>query len=115
MRFKTDDGADLTWHETPKSNAQEPYCLRDPFAIGVSERHGHFRKPWARVAHPGWSLIIPSNLVFSHWDRIFESPMTMQAVIDRLVHHATIIEVKRRTSVRAEEAKRRNAALEAKD
>lgn len=61
------------------------------------------------------SLIITSNLVFSHWDRIFKSPMTTQAAIDRLVHHATIIEVNRKTSVRAEEAKRRNAAPEAKD
>jgi len=56
------------------------------------------------------SLIITSNLVFSDWDRIFKSPMTTQAAIDRLVHHATIIEVNRKTSVRAEEAKRRNAA-----
>lgn len=54
------------------------------------------------------SLIITSNLVFSQWDRIFKSPMTTAAAIDRLVHHAVIIEVER-TSLRAEEAKKRNA------
>jgi DNA replication protein DnaC len=53
------------------------------------------------------SLIITSNLVFSAWDRIFKSPMTTAAAIDRLVHHAVIIEIDR-GSVRAEEAKRRN-------
>lgn len=53
------------------------------------------------------SLVITSNLVFSQWDRIFKSPMTTAAAIDRLVHHAVIIEVER-TSVRAEEAKKRN-------
>ena len=53
------------------------------------------------------SLIITSNLVFSEWNRIFKSPMTTAAAIDRLVHHAAIIEIDR-GSVRAEEAKRRN-------
>lgn len=53
------------------------------------------------------SLIITSNLVFSQWDRIFKSPMATAAAIDRLVHHAVIIEIDR-TSVRAEDAKMRN-------
>jgi len=53
------------------------------------------------------SLIITSNLVFSEWNRIFKSPMTTAAAIDRLVHHATIIEIDR-GSIRAEEAKKRN-------
>jgi len=52
------------------------------------------------------SLIITSNLVFSEWDRIFKNPMATAAAIDRLVHHATIIEIDR-DSIRAEEAKSR--------
>lgn len=52
------------------------------------------------------SLVITSNLVFSEWNRIFKTPMTTAAAIDRLVHHATIIEIDR-DSIRAEEAKRR--------
>jgi len=54
------------------------------------------------------SLIITSNLVFSEWNRIFKSPMTTAAAIDRLVHHAVIIEIDR-ASIRAEEAKKRNS------
>lgn len=38
------------------------------------------------------SLVITSNLVFSAWDRIFKNPMTTIAAIDRLVHHAVILE-----------------------
>lgn len=53
------------------------------------------------------SLIITSNLVFSEWDRIFKTPMATAAAIDRLVHHAVIIEIAR-DSVRAEQAKKRN-------
>ncbi len=34
-----------------------------------------------------------ANLVFSKWDRIFKDPMTTAAAIDRLVHHAMIIEM----------------------
>jgi len=39
------------------------------------------------------SVIITSNLVFSAWDRIFKDPMTTAAAIDRLVHHAVIVEM----------------------
>jgi DNA replication protein DnaC len=38
------------------------------------------------------SLMITSNLVFSAWDRIFKNPMTTAAAIDRVVHHAVILE-----------------------
>lgn len=51
------------------------------------------------------SVIITSNLVFSEWQSVFKDPMTTRAAIDRLVHHATILELK--DSYRAAEAKRR--------
>jgi len=38
------------------------------------------------------SLLVSSNLVFSQWDQIFKDPMTTMAAIDRLVHHAVILE-----------------------
>lgn len=38
------------------------------------------------------SVMITSNLVFSKWDQIFKDPMTTMAAVDRLVHHATILE-----------------------
>ena len=52
------------------------------------------------------SVLITSNLVFSQWDRIFHDPMTTAAAIDRLVHHAVILEMSGK-SVRAEEAQQR--------
>lgn len=39
------------------------------------------------------SLIVTSNQPFADWDRIFPDPMMTVAAIDRLIHHATIIEV----------------------
>jgi len=39
------------------------------------------------------SVIITSNLVFSDWIRIFKDPMTTAAAIDRLIHHAVILEM----------------------
>jgi DNA replication protein DnaC len=53
------------------------------------------------------SVIITSNLVFSQWDKIFKDPMTTAAAIDRLVHHAVILEMTG-PSVRSEEAMKRN-------
>lgn len=55
------------------------------------------------------SVIITSNLVFSEWERIFQDPMTTAAAIDRLIHHASIIEMVGE-SVRAEAAEARRAA-----
>ena len=39
------------------------------------------------------SMVITSNLPFSQWDSIFKDQMTTNAAIDRLVHHATILEL----------------------
>jgi DNA replication protein DnaC len=39
------------------------------------------------------SVMITSNLAFSHWEKIFKDPMTTAAAIDRLVHHSTILEL----------------------
>ena len=38
------------------------------------------------------SVLLSSNLVFSKWDQIFKDPMTTMAAVDRLVHHAIILE-----------------------
>lgn len=53
------------------------------------------------------SVMITSNLVFSQWDKIFKDPMTTAAAIDRLVHHAIILELVG-PSIRNEEAIKRN-------
>ena len=50
------------------------------------------------------SIMLSSNLVFSKWDQIFKDKMTTMAAIDRLIHHATIIEYTGE-SIRASEAK----------
>ena len=36
--------------------------------------------------------MVTSNLVFSQWDRIFRDQMATAAAIDRLVHHAVVLE-----------------------
>ena len=55
------------------------------------------------------SVVITSNLVFSQWDQIFKDPMTTMAAIDRLVHHATILEFNG-NSHRAQSAKTKASA-----
>ena len=53
------------------------------------------------------SVIITSNLVFSQWNKIFKDPMTTAAAIDRVVHHAVILELTG-ASYRSEAAAKRN-------
>lgn len=50
------------------------------------------------------SIVVTSNLVFSQWQQIFKDEMTTAAAIDRLVHHATILELNA-TSFRAAQAR----------
>jgi DNA replication protein DnaC len=52
------------------------------------------------------SVVITSNLVFSDWTRIFKDPMTTAAAIDRLIHHAVILEMTG-PSIRNEAARKR--------
>ncbi len=59
------------------------------------------------------SVMLTSNLPFSKWERIFKDPMTTAAAIDRLVHHAVILEVNLE-SYRLEKAKERSSGEEKK-
>lgn len=58
------------------------------------------------------SVLMTSNLPFSKWEGIFKDPMTTAAAIDRLVHHAVILELNI-TSYRVEEAKKKQRSEEA--
>jgi DNA replication protein DnaC len=57
------------------------------------------------------SVLITSNLVFSEWDKVFQDPMTTACAIDRLVHHAVILELSG-PSYRAQAAKQRSGKPE---
>ncbi len=50
------------------------------------------------------SLALTTNLVFSDWQRIFKNPMTTMAAIDRVVHHAVILDLMAVDSYRVKEA-----------
>jgi DNA replication protein DnaC len=50
------------------------------------------------------SLMITSNLPFSQWDNVFKDKMTTSAAVDRLIHHASILELNA-PSYRTEQAK----------
>jgi DNA replication protein DnaC len=50
------------------------------------------------------SVALSTNLVFSEWERIFKDPMTTLAAIDRVVHHAVILDLMAVESYRARAA-----------
>lgn len=43
------------------------------------------------------STIITTNISFSQWDEVFGEPMIANAILDRLLHHATIVPIKGRS------------------
>ena len=75
----------------------------DKYAVLIIDDIGYVKKSseetqvlFELIAHryETGSLIITSNQPFSAWDKIFDDNMMTVAAIDRLVHHATIIEIK---------------------
>lgn len=54
------------------------------------------------------STVITTNRVFSEWGAVFPNASCVVALIDRLVHHSEIVEI-RGESYRAKEAKEREA------
>jgi len=50
------------------------------------------------------SVGISTNLVFSDWIRIFKSPLTTMAAIDRVVHHSVVLDLMPVESFRAQTA-----------
>jgi DNA replication protein DnaC len=50
------------------------------------------------------SVGISTNLIFSDWVRIFKSPLTTMAAIDRVVHHSVILDLMPVASFRAHAA-----------
>lgn len=56
------------------------------------------------------SVLVSSNLPFSKWEQIFKDPMTTAAAIDRVIHHAVIIELNKVPSYRLEEAENNQSA-----
>jgi len=55
--------------------------------------------------------MISTNLVFSEWTRIFKSPMTTMAAIDRVVPHSVILDLMQLEGYRAKEATNSQAAM----
>ena len=74
----------------------------DKYRVIVLDDIGYVKKSDAEtdvlfefIAHryEAASLIITANQPFSEWDRIFPDSMMTVAAVDRLIHHATIIEL----------------------
>jgi len=75
----------------------------DKYRVIIIDDIGYVKKTDAEthvlfefIAHryESGSLIITANQPFSEWDQIFPDSMMTVAAIDRLIHHATIIELK---------------------
>lgn len=66
--------------------------------------------------HRKGSIALVTNIDFEAWgEYLGDAPLSM-ALLDRLVHHATIIKISRKAkSYRSEAAKRRNASRQAKE
>jgi DNA replication protein DnaC len=95
----------------------------DKYAVLIVDDIGYVKKTnqetqvlFELIAHryESGSLIITSNQPFSAWDQIFEDTMMTVAAIDRLVHHATILEIdaesyRKKTSLKRRTTKQQNA------
>jgi len=74
----------------------------DKYRVLVIDDIGYVRKSDSEtqvlfefIAHryESGSLIVTSNQPFSQWDQVFPDALMTVAAIDRIIHHATIIEI----------------------
>lgn len=89
----------------------------DKYAVLILDDIGYVKKTevesqvlFELIAHryETGSLIITSNQPFSKWDTIFEDNMMTVAAIDRLVHHATVLEYKEESYRKKQSTKRKS-------
>ena len=89
-------------HERGQLRLEAALDKLDKYAVLILDDFGYVKKSeqetqvlFELIAHryERTSLIITSNQPFAEWDRIFPDPMMTVAAVDRLVHHATIVEV----------------------
>jgi len=88
----------------------------DKYAVLILDDIGYVKKSemesqvlFELIAHryETGSIIVTSNHPFSQWDQIFDDNMMTVAAIDRLVHHATILEFNAESYRKKESLKRR--------
>lgn len=100
-------------------NLAEALTRLDKYAVLIVDDIGYVKKTnqetqvlFELIAHryETGSLIITSNQPFSDWDQIFDDNMMTVAAIDRLVHHATILEVQGESYRKRASMKRREKA-----
>ena len=96
----------------------------DKFDCIILDDLGYVRKDQAETAvlfeliaerYERKSLVVTCNQPFSEWDQVFPDPAVTVAAIDRLVHHATILEIntesyRRRSAAENAEAPRKRHA-----
>jgi len=97
------------------------FARLDRYAVLILDDIGYVKKNdtethalFELIAHryESGSMIITSNHAFSDWDQIFSDTIMTVAAIDRLVHHASIIELTA-DSFRKKQAMARNKRLTA--
>jgi len=87
----------------------------DKYKVIIIDDIGYVKKTDAEthvlfefIAHryESGSLIITANQPFSSWDQIFPDSMMTVAAIDRLIHHASIIELEGESYRRQQQLKK---------
>lgn len=60
--------------------------------IGREECHLFYRFVAARYERAG--TVITSNKAFSDWAELFHDPVIVTAILDRLLHHSVVVNIK---------------------
>lgn len=83
-------------------------CVDEVGSLSYSNRHADLLFEIVSRRYEKKSTIITTNKEFSGWSEFFPNAASVVAMIDRLVHHADILEIQG-DSYRAKESQERNA------
>ncbi len=62
--------------------------------LPVTREECHLFYQFVAARYERASTVITSNKAFSDWAELFHDPVLVSAVLDRLLHHSTVINIK---------------------
>jgi len=100
--FNANDLLQQLQHHKKELQLMKYLSQLDKYRVIIVDDIGYIKKTESEsgvlfefIAHryESGSLIITSNQAFSQWDQIFPDNMMTVAAIDRIIHHASVIEI----------------------
>ena len=93
-KLKADHGAGKTGRARSHYKASVVVVDEGGLHAGSAGRECHLFYRFVATRYEKASTIITSNKAFADWEELFHDPIIVTAILDRLLHHSVVINIK---------------------